>query len=86
MQPASSLAEAIQRFSPAPVAFGVNSTNQAFYVKRETAETKQASTEPATLALLHSLHLMEYRNSVRWCDVNPLLASTLSRWPKPPKP
>ncbi len=38
---------------------------------------KQASSDDATLALLHGLHLVEYRNLERWCDVNPLLEQTL---------
>lgn len=42
--------------------------------------TKQASAEDAALDLLHHLRLMEYRNSERWCDVNPLLLPTLRRW------
>jgi hypothetical protein len=42
--------------------------------------TRQASSDEATLELLHFLHLFEYRNHERWCDVNPLLLPTLERW------
>lgn len=49
-------------------------------ILHEVRQTKQASADEATLALLHFLHLVEYRNSERWCDVNPLLLPTLERW------
>lgn len=49
-------------------------------ILHEVHATKQASADEATLALLHFLHLVEYRNSERWCDVNPLLRPTLDRW------
>lgn len=47
---------------------------------REVQNTNRASTEQASLDLLHYLHLVEYRNSDRWCAVNPLLEPTLERW------
>ncbi len=50
-------------------------------ILHDVAATRHASAEPQTLALLHSLHLMEYRNGGRWCDINPLLKQTLQRWP-----
>lgn len=42
--------------------------------------TRQASSDEGSLDLLHCLHLFEYRNHERWCDVNPLLLPTLERW------
>ncbi|MGM0574441.1 MAG: hypothetical protein ACQEXJ_01730 [Myxococcota bacterium] len=54
-------------------------------ILHEVHDTLQASSDEATLDLLHYLHLVEYRNSERWCDVNPLLLRTLDRWkPDPP--
>lgn len=47
---------------------------------RDVQKTSRASTEQASLDLLHYLHLVEYRNSDRWCAVNPLLEPTLERW------
>jgi hypothetical protein len=49
-------------------------------ILHEVHATRQASSDEATLELLHSLHLFEYRNHERWCDVNPLLLPTLERW------
>lgn len=49
-------------------------------ILHEVHATKQASSDEATLELLHFLHLVEYRNHERWCDVNPLLLPTLERW------
>lgn len=46
------------------------------------SKTLQAPSDDTTLELLHSLHLVEYRNLERWCNVNPLLAPTLKRWHK----
>lgn len=43
------------------------------------ARTHEASSDPATQDLLHSLHLLEY-NGQRWCDMNPLLRPILERW------
>lgn len=42
--------------------------------------TREASSEDDVLVLLHSLHLIEYRNRERWCMVNPLLQPALARW------
>lgn len=49
-------------------------------ILHEVHETRQTSADEASLQLLHYLHLVEYRNSERWCDVNPLLLPTLERW------
>lgn len=49
-------------------------------ILHEVHATRQASSEEPTLELLHFLHLLEYRNHERWCDVNPLLLPTLERW------
>jgi hypothetical protein len=49
-------------------------------ILHEVHTTRQASSDEATLTLLHFLHLVEYRNHERWCDVNPLLLPTLERW------
>lgn len=49
-------------------------------ILHEVHATRQASSDEATLDLLHFLHLVEYRNHERWCDVNPLLLPTLERW------
>jgi hypothetical protein len=49
-------------------------------ILHEVHATRQASSDEATLDLLHFLHLFEYRNHERWCDVNPLLLPTLERW------
>lgn len=54
-------------------------------ILHEVHASRQASSDEATLALLHFLHLVEYRNHERWCDVNPLLLPTLERW-KPETP
>jgi len=49
-------------------------------ILKRVADTREAVTDDATLRLLHSLHLIEYRNRERWCAVNPLLDPTLERW------
>lgn len=49
-------------------------------ILHEVHATLQASSDEPTLELLHFLHLLEYRNHERWCDVNPLLLPTLERW------
>ncbi len=54
-------------------------------ILHEVHASKQAASDESTLELLHFLHLVEYRNSDRWCDINPLLSATLDRW-KPEAP
>lgn len=55
-------------------------TRSDIAILHEVHAARQASSDEATLELLHSLHLFEYRNHERWCDVNPLLLPTLERW------
>jgi hypothetical protein len=48
----------------------------------QVSKTLQAPSDDTTQELLHSLHLIEYRNLERWCNVNPLLVPTLKQWHK----
>lgn len=54
--------------------------SQHYDLLDEVARTGKAPADPQTLRLLHALHLIEYRNDERWCQVNPLLVSTLKSW------
>ncbi len=58
-------------------------TSADYRILDEVDRFRQASSDDATLELLHSLHLVEYFNRELWCDVNPLLKPTLDRWREP---
>lgn len=46
----------------------------------EVARTLHAPSDDTVRDLLHSLHLVEYKNQQRWCDINPLLEPVLKQW------
>lgn len=54
-------------------------TREDYEILEAVHRSHEASADEATRSLLHSLHLVEYRNTDRWCDVNPLLEWTLER-------
>ena len=43
-------------------------------------ETRTQGGSELSLQLLHSRHILEFRNAQRWCDVHPVLLSALGRW------
>lgn len=45
---------------------------------RKARESKQISSDEATRQLLENLSLLEYRNTVAWCNVHPIVRTLLS--------
>jgi len=54
--------------------------SEHYAILDEVERTAEAPADAEVLRLLHSLHLIEYRNDDRWCQINPLLTTTLKRW------
>ncbi len=55
-------------------------SDQAWAVLDQVAASKIPDGSDTCLELLNSLHILEFRNDDRWCDIHPVLQRPLDRW------